>query len=84
MHKITQLPNGDFMDFDTGMNFFLSNCLGDIHWRLININIPNPTSCAITYVVSDTPANRKQIYQELLKLFAIRGYTIEYLDKKVK
>lgn len=78
MATITQLPNGDFMDFDKGINFFLDNFEGKIQWRMITTTVSNPMSCSVTNKVSDTPMNRKHIYQELLKLFNTRGYIIEY------
>lgn len=79
MANVTQLPNGDFMDFGNGINFFLDDFEDEIQWRMLNTTISKPTSCAITNKVSDTPMNRKHIYQELLKLFNTRKYTIEYL-----
>ena len=79
MKVICELPNEDFMDFETGLNFYLYVSMGEIHWRMINTNIPNPESCAITSKVQDTSSNRKMQSMLIRKFLEFRGYDIIYM-----
>lgn len=77
MFDLIQLPNGDFIDFNRGIKFFLVNYSGNIHWRMMYLNIPDPTSTDITRSIKDDPTNRKFLYDQLLTLFINLGYTIK-------